>query len=403
MLLSAGLWIFALGNLAGLVWIVAQGGGDGIGLHWDSLTNFLLGMGRLTAFLAGYAALIEVLLLARLPFLERIVGFDRLTFWHRWNGHTVIYLAIAHVFFSVWGYARQDGHGWLTEYWNWLTLPQPSSPPKIGGGIGSSSLSSGSLGSSSLSIGSTATSPYPGIITATIGTFLLVLVLVTSLVVVRRKLSYEWWYAVHFTAYAGIALAWFHMIPDGNELIIDHVAADYWRALFALTLAVVLWYARRHRLPVLALCDLYAAGGFLGESFGRIGCFSAGDDYGRPAPGLPWAVRFTDPASEVPPELRGIPLHPTQLYLWALAFGIFLVARALERRKRFDGQPAAVALVLYALGRSVIELYRGDADRGFVLHAPIEISSSQFLSPFCFLAGVILWWWGARKQATHPA
>jgi len=171
----------------------------------------------------------------------------------------------------------------------------------------------------------------------------------------------------------------------------------------ALTLAVVLWYARRHRLPVLALCDLYAAGGFLGESFGRIGCFSAGDDYGRPAPGLPWAVRFTDPASEVPPELRGIPLHPTQLYLWALAFGIFLVARALERRKRFDGQPAAVALVLYALGRSVIELYRGDADRGFVLHAPIEISSSQFLSPFCFLAGVILWWWGARKQATHPA
>ena len=47
------------------------------------------------------------------------------------------------------------------------------------------------------------------------------LVLVTSLVIVRRKLSYEWWYAIHFTAYAGIALAWFHMIPDGNELIVD--------------------------------------------------------------------------------------------------------------------------------------------------------------------------------------
>ena len=242
LLLGAGLWIFALGNLAGLVWIVAQGGGDGIGFHWDSLTSFLLGMGRLTAFLAGYAALIEVLLLARLPFLERIVGFDRLTFWHRWNGHAVIYLALAHVFFSVWGYARQDGHGWLTEYWNWLTLPQPASSPTIGSG----SVASGSLGSSSggfsAGISSASTSPYPGIITATIGTFLLVVVLVTSLVVVRQKLSYEWWYAIHFTAYAGIALAWFHMIPDGNELIIDRVAADYWRALFAVTLALVLWF-----------------------------------------------------------------------------------------------------------------------------------------------------------------
>jgi len=237
-LILGALAIFALGNLAGLLWIVGQGGGDGVGYHWGSLTNFLLGMGRLTAFLAGYLALIEVLVLARLPFLERWVGFDRLTVWHRWNGHAVIYLALAHVFFSVWGYSRQDGHGWLTEYWNWLTLPQTSAPPTIGSG----SLGSSSGGSLSLSITSTTTSPYPGIITATVGTFLLVMVLVTSLVVVRRKLSYEWWYAVHFTAYAGIALAWFHMIPDGNELIIDHVAADYWRSLYALALALVLWY-----------------------------------------------------------------------------------------------------------------------------------------------------------------
>jgi predicted ferric reductase len=67
-------------------------------------------------------------------------------------------------------------------------------------------------------------------------------VLVTSLVIVRRKLSYEWWYAIHFTAYAGIALAWFHMIPDGNELIANVKAADYWRALFFFALAIVIWY-----------------------------------------------------------------------------------------------------------------------------------------------------------------
>ena len=180
-----------------------------------------------------------MLLLARLPFLERLVGFDRLTVWHRWNGHAVLDLVLAHVVFSVWGYAKIDGNSWFQEYWNWLTLPQH----RRGRARSLAALASSTGGCLSITCAwLPATSPYPGIITATVGTFLLVLVLVTSLVVVRRKLSYEWWYAVHFTAYAGIALAWFHMIPDGNDLLIDQVAADYWRSLYALALALVLYY-----------------------------------------------------------------------------------------------------------------------------------------------------------------
>jgi predicted ferric reductase len=209
--LTVAIAIAAIANVAAIVWIWSAGGADGIGYHWGNLDTALIGLGRLTALLAGYLALIQVLLLARLPFLERAIGFDRLTVWHRWNGFAVIGLVVAHVVFSVWGYAGQDRHSFLREYWNWLTLPQPASP-------------------------------YPGMITATVGTALLLAVVATSLVVVRRKLSYEWWYAVHFTAYAGIALSWFHMIPDGNELVIDRVAADYWRALFASTLALVVYY-----------------------------------------------------------------------------------------------------------------------------------------------------------------
>jgi predicted ferric reductase len=228
--------VFAIGNLVGLLWLLGEGEGDGVAYHWfTSFDNFLLGAGRLTAFLAGYLALIEVLLLSRLPFLERYVGFDRLTVWHRWNGHAVIYLALAHVVFSVWGYAKQDGTNFFQEYWQWLTLPQPHAASSIG--------SAGGALPPSLSISSTpTTSPYPGIITATVGTALLLVVLVTSLVIVRRKLSYEWWYAIHFTAYAGIALAWFHMIPDGNDLIVDQTAQAWWKALFAFSLFLVLWY-----------------------------------------------------------------------------------------------------------------------------------------------------------------
>ena len=180
-------------------------------------TEALLGLGRITALLAGYLALIEVLLLARLPFLERIVGFDRLTFWHRWNGHAVLDLVLAHVVFSVWGYAK-IGQQLLVPG----VLELADAPPDGSRGAarrpGRSALKPG--GSLEHHARSTAGDlSVPGHHHGD-GRHrsLLVVVLVTSLVVVRRKLSYEWWYAVHFTAYAGIALAWFHMIPDGNDL-----------------------------------------------------------------------------------------------------------------------------------------------------------------------------------------
>jgi predicted ferric reductase len=93
-------------------------------------------------------------------------------------------------------------------------------------------------------------------ITATVGTALLLAVVATSVVAVRRKLSYEWWYAIHFTVYAAIALSWFHMIPAGNDLVVDRVAADYWRGLFALTLALVLWFRVARPLVQAARLDL---------------------------------------------------------------------------------------------------------------------------------------------------
>jgi predicted ferric reductase len=243
------IWLFVAGNTAGILWIWGAGGADGLGYHWHGLDTALVGVGRLTALLGGYLALVEVLLLARLPFLERAVGFDRLTVWHRRNGFLVIALVLAHVVFSVWGYAIQDRNSFLTEYWNWLTLPQPGSAT-ISGGIG------GSISAHPASVALAPTSPYPGVITATVGTALLVAVVATSVVAVRRKLSYEWWYAIHFTVYAAIALSWFHMIPDGNELVIDRIAADYWRGLFALTLALVLYFRLARPLVQGARLDL---------------------------------------------------------------------------------------------------------------------------------------------------
>jgi predicted ferric reductase len=203
-------WGVVLG--VGIYWCViwAQGGADAP-LRWGTSTQIFLNIGRITALLSGYLALVEVLLLARLPFVERAVGFDRLTNWHRWNGFAVLWLVLAHVVFSVWGFAREDfpPTSWTNEYWLMMT-----------NGF------------------------YPGIIIATIGTVLVIAVAVTSLAIARRKLNYEVWYAIHFTAYAGIALAWYHEIPVGNELTpnVQVIPADIWRATYAATLALLVWY-----------------------------------------------------------------------------------------------------------------------------------------------------------------
>ena len=217
---STAVWAFVAGNAALMIWLWVHGGNVS-----DDLTTgeLLTSLARITGLLGAYSALLQVLLLARLPPVERLFGFDRLTVWHRWNGHVCLDLILAHVVLSVWGYALMDK----------ISLPSEVTT-MLGGGV------------------------YPGMITATVGTALLIAVVVTSVVIVRRRLRYEAWYAVHLLAYGGIALAWFHQIPTGNELVLDRVAADYWRALYLGTLGLLVAFrivgpilkALRYRLRV---------------------------------------------------------------------------------------------------------------------------------------------------------
>src|SRR5437016_4389134 len=101
---AAALWALVLGNAAAMIWLWIHGGGVAKTDAADVLTS----LGRLTGLLSAYLALLQVLLLARIPPLERLAGFDRLTVWHRWNGHAFLYLLLAHVVLIVPGYALLD-------------------------------------------------------------------------------------------------------------------------------------------------------------------------------------------------------------------------------------------------------------------------------------------------------
>jgi len=191
-----------LANAAFIVVLWLRGGGVS-GVH--GMADLLTSLGRITGLLGAYLLLIQVLLLARLRRIERLVGYDRLTVWHRINGKICLYLVLAHVVLITIGYALLD---------------RISIPSQVSSLFGT----------------------YPDMIQAGIGTALVVLVAVSSIVIVRRRLRYETWYLVHLTAYAGIFLGWLHQIPTGNEFITNSAAAAYWTALYLVTLALVILF-----------------------------------------------------------------------------------------------------------------------------------------------------------------
>jgi len=143
------------------------------------------------------------------------------------------------------------------------------------------------------------------------------------------------------------------------------------------------WYIRSKKLSFLKTADILAPSIAFGQFVGRIGCFCAGCCYGKPS-NLPWAVVFTDPESLAP---RGIPLHPTQLYSSLNGLLIFALLVGLRRIKSFDGQLFWSYVLLYAVTRSIIEIFRGDP-RGMFFGG--AISTSQLLGSIMAAVAIVM-------------
>lgn len=155
-------------------------------------------------------------------------------------------------------------------------------------------------------------------------------------------------------------------------------AGDFYGGFIGGVVASVLFFRKHPTLSFWPLADLCAPSIALGQGIGRIGCLMAGDDYGSPT-NVPWAVTFTHPdAASIGGAPLGVPLHPVQVYESLFCFALFFLLVRLARHKRFDGQILVAYSVLYAIGRFVIEYFRGDADRGFLLGG--LLSTSQFIA-----------------------
>jgi phosphatidylglycerol:prolipoprotein diacylglycerol transferase len=162
----------------------------------------------------------------------------------------------------------------------------------------------------------------------------------------------------------------------------------------------LIWYVRRHKLPIWRTADAMIPGLVIAHMFGRFGCLAAGCCYGKPT-GHEWGVRLYSDLVEK--EFQGIPLHPTQLYEATALAILFAGLLYVFRHKRFDGQVVLTYFMAYPIIRSIVEAFRGDLIRGFVIED--VLSTSQFISGLVFMAATALLVYrlrqihGARKHA----
>jgi phosphatidylglycerol:prolipoprotein diacylglycerol transferase len=140
-------------------------------------------------------------------------------------------------------------------------------------------------------------------------------------------------------------------------------------------LPFLIWYVRKNRMPIWATADVMVPGLTIAHAFGRLGCLAAGCCYGRPTT-LPWGIHLH--SELVDPLVRGVAIHPTQLYESASLLALFFGLLWTHRTRKFDGQVALTYFMAYPIIRSVIEVFRGDQIRGFVIDQ--VLSTSQFLS-----------------------
>ena len=169
----------------------------------------------------------------------------------------------------------------------------------------------------------------------------------------------------------------------------------YGSLLFAIPTMLI--FFKKNNLPAFGMLDIMAGTTCIVHGFGRIGCFMAGCCYGTPNDG-PFSVTFTDPQCSAEP--LNTPLHPIQLYSSLIIFSILVTVIFVSRRKQFDGQVFMIYLMLYAVARSILEIFRGDLSRGFLIDG--VLSNSQFISLLIFTGAMIVYIFLQKKTKKAP-
>jgi predicted ferric reductase len=158
---------------------------------------------RLCALTGTYFALVGIFLVARIPWVERGVGHDRLVTWHRKLGPWSLYLIGFHVLLIVLSSAGQDGVMLAVEMWRMLNGMAWMWP-------------------------------------AMAGFLLMILAGVTSYKKARAKMSYETWWIIHVYSYVAIASSFMHQVLNGQMFVGHPLNRLYWTSLYILMATAII-------------------------------------------------------------------------------------------------------------------------------------------------------------------
>ena len=183
--------LWASGAAAAALFLASGGA-----MQFTDLASSVTSLGIITGLIGTDFILVMLVLAARLPVIDRTVGHDRAIAVHRSLGKPALYLLLAHGILLLIGYGLSAGIDPIAEIGAMLALPDMP--------------------------------------LAFIGLGLLITVVITSLVAVRRKFSYEGWHLVHLLSYVAVAFALPHQLTVGGVLAEGTAQRVYWIALYVL-------------------------------------------------------------------------------------------------------------------------------------------------------------------------
>jgi len=169
-------------------------------------------VGSITGLVGTYLALLMVLLVSRIPAVEKILGQDGLVRWHRRLAPWPLSLIGLHAVFITVGYAEAAKTGIWHELGTLLTR-------------------------------------YPDMVAATVGLGLMAMAGITSIRAIRSRLRRETWWVIHLYLYLAIALSFAHVLALGPSFVGHPVARVLWVLAWLATAGMVLGF--RFGLPLI--------------------------------------------------------------------------------------------------------------------------------------------------------
>jgi predicted ferric reductase len=168
-------------------------------------------LGRVCGLSGAYLMLVMLLLVARIPFVERAVGQDQLVKWHRNLGQWPVYLLVCHALLITIGYAEFDRTGVIHQAWLFLDT-------------------------------------YPDVLMAVVALGLIIAAAVTSIRAIRRRVRYETWWTIHLYLYLALALSFSHQIANGAAFVGHPLTRYIWATFWGVIVGTVLLF--RFVLPI---------------------------------------------------------------------------------------------------------------------------------------------------------